>query len=104
MGRVAPGRPGPAGRSGPPAYPRTSKTCEWVEWVTEPRRAGPPRRQDPPGTRRRLINGELTLSDGNVGGAGGAGVLGPWPDQPVVAVLLQHVRRPARHAAHGKDR
>src|SRR5262249_12161576 len=33
-----------------------------------------------------------------------ADVLGPRPDQPIVRVLLEHVRRPARDAADGEDR
>src|SRR5213079_937343 len=46
----------------------------------------------------------LALRDGDVGGAGGARVLGARPDEPVVAVLLENVRGPAGHAAHREDR
>src|SRR5256885_15819103 len=46
----------------------------------------------------------LALRDGDVGGAGGARVLGARPDEPVVAVLLENPRGPAGHAAHREDR
>src|SRR5262245_66173927 len=46
----------------------------------------------------------LPLGQRNVLGVGGAGVLGARPDQAVVAVLLEDVRRPARDTTQGKDR
>src|SRR5436309_2390162 len=55
-------------------------------------------------TPRAGTSPALALRDGNVGGARGARVLGARPDQPVVAVLLEHVRGPAGHAAHREDR
>src|SRR5262249_820586 len=46
----------------------------------------------------------LALGDRDVRGARGARVLRAGPDQPVVAVLLEHVSGPARYAAHREDR
>src|SRR5207237_524792 len=46
----------------------------------------------------------LALRDRDVRGARGARVLRPRPDEPIVAVLLEHVRGPAGHAAHREDR
>ena len=51
--------------------------------------------------RRKFVF--LSLVDGDVIQAGGAGVLSERPDEFVVGILFQHVGRPAGDPADGKN-
>src|SRR6266545_4083603 len=55
-------------------------------------------------TTRTTLAAGLALGERDVLLVRQARVVGARPDQPVIAVLLQDVRRPAGDAAHGEDR
>src|SRR3989442_1638266 len=76
----------------------------WARWLSDPAttrylygRRGPP---DAPPT---LAEGRSWGPPALVDPHRRPDVLGARPDQAVVGVLLDHVRRPAHHPAHGED-
>src|SRR5437867_5601702 len=62
--------------------------------------------QAPPPLRTRLVrtSGLSSLVERHPRASAGADVVAAWPDQAVVVVLLDDVRRPARDAAGGDHR